>query len=461
MVSLYRRYLHLFQVFQARAAGNFPGGGHASDEGDEEVDANQTRQGNVSLAMSSLQSPTGIEDGPSSLQSPIEDERRKTLSITEDDPKVEAVLKGVPDELKQIGWGLSTMIARGGYGAIYKMSHGATADVAVLKVAIPDKNKRHKNKQSWVKSSSVLDAEADTFFGLQVVNSSHLCRLKLPIRGRVGVDIRMTNKTITRWPRWLMLDYFSDGDLDAWLTAKSPSQAEKAMAFWNAAMGLRDLGDNGFVHADVKARNILVDTKVSPDGKRKFRKAVMCDFGLSRKVTATSSVTGAGTTGWRSPEVVLCGSAGKQHKHDEKFCKEGKKDGSAVDVWSLASQIHVAFFERNPYTDLMEHDGVRDVKKARTSQKRKTFQNIQSHVLSKKIKYRGALLYLLEVLGKAFHMVPAQRLTIEAFEEALEQCVRIILQENRDSYLKRTFERQVQRRKEYLDTRGKTYRGSN
>lgn len=60
------------------------------------------------------------------------------------------------------------------------------------------------------------------------------------------------------------------------------------------------LHDNGVVHGDLKASNVLIDDD---------EQALLCDFGLAKTATADTSngVQGEGSTRWQSVELMLNG----------------------------------------------------------------------------------------------------------------------------------------------------------
>merc|ERR1719215_1574424 len=114
----------------------------------------------------------------------------------------------------------------------------------------------------------------------------------------------------------------------------------------------------------------------------------MCDFGFSRKINSTSKVSGGGTNGFKAPEVVLCPEIHRKiDLQDEKFCEQGKKDSSALDVWSLAAQAEQTFFNRNTYLYLLKKNGAGP--KPRREQKRRAFRAVQHHVAGRKHEFKG------------------------------------------------------------------------
>ncbi|KXN83511.1 Mitogen-activated protein kinase kinase kinase 3 [Leucoagaricus sp. SymC.cos] len=78
--------------------------------------------------------------------------------------------------------------------------------------------------------------------------------------------------------------------------------------------GLEYLHDFGIVHADLKAKNVLVSES---------KRAVLADFGASRisEALPTTSVNGAtGTPYWMAPELLI---------------EEGSSPSRESDVWSF------------------------------------------------------------------------------------------------------------------------------
>ncbi|KAK4034907.1 hypothetical protein C8A01DRAFT_18339, partial [Parachaetomium inaequale] len=88
--------------------------------------------------------------------------------------------------------------------------------------------------------------------------------------------------------------------------------------------GLRILHENGFLRADVKPDNIMVNLCLDGDGKMRFKDACLADFGNTVAVDSEYAVNGypLGTPIFRSPETTLI-----------------LPFGPPADVWSFGATI--------------------------------------------------------------------------------------------------------------------------
>ena len=101
-----------------------------------------------------------------------------------------------------------------------------------------------------------------------------------------------------------------DEKREEWEDIMRGFDAKKAVK--QVASGLRHLHELGLVHRDIRPRNILISSSSSP---RRGYRMLISDFGLCKKLDVDQSgsfpttygVIAAGT-GWRAPEMLLCGN---------------------------------------------------------------------------------------------------------------------------------------------------------
>lgn len=128
---------------------------------------------------------------------------------------------------------------------------------------------------------------------------------------------------------YFAMDLLDGEDLAAWVSRSGPLAEAAALSLGlDVAEALLHAHERGVVHRDVKPRNVLI--------LRGSGRAVLCDFGLARRVDEVSSLTrtGAflGTPTFMAPEQFL----------------DARKADERSDVFSLAMTLVTALSAKNP-----------------------------------------------------------------------------------------------------------------
>ncbi|KAF2652094.1 Pkinase-domain-containing protein [Lophiostoma macrostomum CBS 122681] len=176
-------------------------------------------------------------------------------------------------------------IGGGSFGKVYKGVDKRTGEVVAIKVI--DMEDAEDEIEDIMTEVSILSA----------MESDHVTKY-------IGSYTLGTNL-------WIVMEFCSGGSCADLMKPGPIQEQEIAVILREVLLGLIYLHEDGKLHRDVKAANILVDAK----GHVK-----LADFGVSGQLTATMTKknTFVGTPFWMAPEVI----------------KQSGYDGKA-DIWSL------------------------------------------------------------------------------------------------------------------------------
>ncbi|KAG0671744.1 hypothetical protein C6P42_003406, partial [Pichia californica] len=127
---------------------------------------------------------------------------------------------------------------------------------------------------------------------------------------------------------WIVMDYCAGGSVRTLLKPGPLQEKYIAIVARELFIALQFIHENGVIHRDIKAANILINK----DGKVK-----LCDFGVAAQLTSTAlkRTTMAGTPYWMAPEVIT----------------EGATYNSKADIWSTGITIYEMATGNPPYSD--------------------------------------------------------------------------------------------------------------
>lgn len=127
---------------------------------------------------------------------------------------------------------------------------------------------------------------------------------------------------------WILMDYCAGGSVRTLLKPGPLSEQYIAVITRELLIALQFIHENGVIHRDIKAANILI----SKEGKVK-----LCDFGVAAQLTSTAvkRTTMAGTPYWMAPEVIT----------------EGATYNAKADIWSTGVTVYEMATGNPPYSD--------------------------------------------------------------------------------------------------------------
>ena len=244
----------------------------------------------------------------------IKPQRGNRVSVLDPIPQEEVPNDEMPKRQTTFKIIRGELIGKGTYGRVYLGMNATTGEfLAVKQVEVNQRAAAH-DKEKIAEMVKALDIEIDTMQHLEHPN----------IVQYLGFERQ-------KYAMSIYLEYISGGSVGSCLRkhGKFEEQVVKSMTI-QTLRGLKYLHDEGILHRDLKADNILLDL----DGTCKIS-----DFGISKKSDdiyrddVTNSMQGS--VFWMAPEVVRTDGPGYSAK---------------VDIWSLGCVVLEMFAGKRPWS---------------------------------------------------------------------------------------------------------------
>jgi mitogen-activated protein kinase kinase kinase len=206
------------------------------------------------------------------------------------------------------------LIGKGTFGRVYLGINADTGDVLAVKQVEVNAKVAGQDKDRIKEMVAAMDQEIDTMQHLEHPNIVQYLGCE---RGEFSISI--------------YLEYISGGSIGSCLRKHGKFEESVVKSLTRQTLeGLAYLHDQGILHRDLKADNILLDL----DGTCKIS-----DFGISKKTDniygndASNSMQGS--IFWMAPEVVQ---------------SQGQGYSAKVDIWSLGCVVLEMFAGRRPWS---------------------------------------------------------------------------------------------------------------
>lgn len=227
---------------------------------------------------------------------------------------IEAVPKDLPAGINSFQIGRGQLIGKGSYGKVYLGINLTTGDLLAVKQVEVNQKAAGQDKDKMKEMVAALDQEIDTMQHLEHPN----------IVQYLGCERKEFSISI-------FLEYISGGSVGSCLRKNGKFEESLVRSLTRQTLaGLAYLHNEGVLHRDLKADNILLDV----DGTCKIS-----DFGISKK---TDNIYGnditnnmQGSVFWMAPEVIR---------------SEGQGYSAKVDIWSLGCVVLEMFAGRRPWS---------------------------------------------------------------------------------------------------------------
>lgn len=236
---------------------------------------------------------------------------------------IEAVPKDLPPGINSFQIGRGQLIGKGSYGRVYLGINLTTGDLLAVKQVEVNQKAAGQDKDKMKEMVAALDQEIDTMQHLEHPN----------IVQYLGCERKEFSISI-------FLEYISGGSVGSCLRKNGKFEESLVRSLTRQTLaGLAYLHNEGVLHRDLKADNILLDV----DGTCKIS-----DFGISKKTDNIygNDVTNSmqGSVFWMAPEVVRAEGQGAKAR------SEGQGYSAKVDIWSLGCVVLEMFAGRRPWS---------------------------------------------------------------------------------------------------------------
>ncbi|GAV51661.1 hypothetical protein ZYGR_0AF01320 [Zygosaccharomyces rouxii] len=215
----------------------------------------------------------------------------------------ERSVKQEPQKKNQIQYQLKQVIGKGSYGVVYKAINRKTQKLVAIKEV------HYENDDELTDIMSEIDL---------LKNLNHINIVKY--HGFIQKSHNL----------YIILEYCSHGSLKNYISRGNGLPESKAKMYVKQTLnGLNYLHEQGVIHRDIKAANLLLDSN---------NVVKLADFGVSTKVnTMTMAMTLAGSLNWMAPEII------------------GNRGASTLsDIWSLGATVLEVLTGNPPFHNLVD-----------------------------------------------------------------------------------------------------------
>ena len=200
---------------------------------------------------------------------------------------------------------------------------------------------------------------------------------------------------------YIIMEYVAGMDLNKFI-AENPGFFEKNNDMLLYVMGeildgINHLHKAGFVHSDIKPKNVLIGLGTDP---MNILSVKICDFGMCKHISDKSVCSADGTIGYQAPEIT-----------------KNKPIGKGIDIWSMGmtwykmimSSLPPCIYSKEPVYDLKKSE---IVMKLRSLPEDKMFNPFEGESTNPKIDMIRELVKLCLTVNPLFRPTSEQLLEI-------------------------------------------------